>query len=262
MRSGHEGRRQYKHPPIDEAICEIRFAPSSEWDLTVPGRFHAEIKTAYAGKPEQQKVELEAGFQVGDQTSGQLKLKQGIARVKFPTLDGRRLLSVGPDLIGIHLLRPYPPGWLEDFRPRIAFALDAYRRLFEPVGLRRVGVRYINRIVVPSERFDLGEYFTAPITIPDGLPTEIGAFLTRIESAYNDSTEESPIRLVLTFATLKEQAPEKAAFLLDIDVIQEWPKDPLSLELALERIDDLRPRERVAFEALITENARELFDAA
>jgi hypothetical protein len=34
-------RRKYRNPPIEEAHCEFCFAPSQEWDPTVPGQSHA-----------------------------------------------------------------------------------------------------------------------------------------------------------------------------------------------------------------------------
>ena len=34
-------RRKYRNPPIEETLCEFRFAPSQEWDPTVPDRSRA-----------------------------------------------------------------------------------------------------------------------------------------------------------------------------------------------------------------------------
>lgn len=44
-------RRKYKNPPIVEALCEFRFVPSDEWNLTVPGLIFQELKHVYDGKP-------------------------------------------------------------------------------------------------------------------------------------------------------------------------------------------------------------------
>lgn len=35
--------RRYSNPPIEEAVCEFRFLPAEEWDLTMPGRLQSEI---------------------------------------------------------------------------------------------------------------------------------------------------------------------------------------------------------------------------
>ena len=52
------------------------------------------------------------------------------------------------------------------------------------------------------------------------------------------------------------------AFLLDLDVIWEKTGDAASRADALGVVDDLRERERDAFEAVITDKARDLFDSA
>ena len=56
------------------------------------------------------------------------------------TEDQTRAVGVGPDVLSVHMLRPYqrpePPeesGW-DEFRPRIATALKAYWDVAEPVG--------------------------------------------------------------------------------------------------------------------------------
>lgn len=49
-------RRRYKNPPIEEALCEFRFHPDQEWNLTIPGRLHGELADEYSGKPQEQKV--------------------------------------------------------------------------------------------------------------------------------------------------------------------------------------------------------------
>jgi uncharacterized protein (TIGR04255 family) len=249
-------RRQYRNPPIEEALCELRFAPSSEWDVTVLGRFRERIKTLYPGKPREQQL-MEAGFQLGPQrTDSFMSLRQGLARMQFPTNDGRRLVAVGPDVMSVHVLRPYP-GWEEDFRPRIADALDAYREITAPTGVQRISLRYINRLVMQQTAIALDDYFTAPPHIPESFPQAMAAIFSRIESFYADK----PIRLAHTFASAT--APEgQSAFLLDLDLSWEWNAQPLPLGEVMDAVEELRVRERIAFEALITDKAREVFDAA
>ena len=55
--------------------------------------------------------------------------------------------------------------------------------------------------------------------------------------------------------------PAVSAYLLDIDLVWQWPAEPLSIESTMVKIDELRRRERIIFERLITDRARGLFDA-
>jgi len=248
-------RRQYRHPPIEEALCEIRFVPSTDWDPTVPGVFYQSIKPDYPAKPRTQNV-LEAGVTLPDAagTDGpSFQFRQNASRVQFRSADERRIVGVGPDVLSIHILRPYS-SW-ETFREQIQKALDAYVSVAEPAGILRIGVRYINRIVVAAEVVELNEYFTSPPEPPDSLPQSLRSFLVRMDAVY----ESEPVRLVTTFAS--NSADEgQTAFILDIDVVAE-PPDAVSIQEAMGIIDDLRAKERAGFESLITNKAREVFDA-
>ena len=249
-------RRKYRNPPIEEALCEFRFAPSQEWDPTVPGRFYEKIRKTYPAKPREQR-RFEAGFQVSPQfADSSMQLKQGLAKVQFPTDDGKRLVAVGPDVMSVHVLRPYP-GWDEDFRSRITQALQAYEEVTVPAGVKQIGLRYINQVVLEGDSIRLNEYFTTPPRTPDSFPEKMSAIFSRIESFYADE----PIRLVVTFATTNP--PEgKLAFLLDLDLVWSWGDQPLALNDAMDKVEELRHRERAAFEALITDRTREVFDAS
>jgi uncharacterized protein (TIGR04255 family) len=87
-----------------------------------------------------------------------------------------------------------------------------------------------------------------------GLPERIGHYLSRAEYRYDDD-----VRLILSHGTVNVQTGQ-VGFLLDIDVISEAPI-PIDRNAALQTTYVLRTREREAFEMLITDKARELFDA-
>ena len=252
-------RRRYKNPPIEEALCEFRFEPGQEWDFTIPGKLHAELRDAYPGKPRHQ-MAIQAAFGPREGQPPNLMFRQGLAKVQLITEDAKRIVGVGPDVLSIHMLKPYQDparveaiGW-EEFRPRIDQALDAYWRVAEPAGVQRVGVRYINKIVVPCARVEPRRYVLCAPPDIHGLPDVLSNFFGRTEYVYDDG-----VRLVVTYA-ITDAPTGCVAFLLDIDVI--WQGDEaIAKEDALARADDLRVRERDAFEALITDEARRLFDA-
>lgn len=249
-------RRQYLRPPIEEALCEIRFAPGDEWDPTFPGFVYTSLKADYPAKPRAQGL-LEAGLRLPDEGGAggpSLHFRQEPYRVQFRSSDEKRIVAVGPDVLSAHLLRPYT-SW-ENFKNQIDHAIDAYVSIAKPNGVTRIGIRYINRIVIDAEAVELDDYFTSPPDPPAAIPQRLRSFITRMDVAYDDG----PYRIVTTFAS--NEAPEgKTAFLLDIDVIGEWPTEPLPVGEALAVVEDLRARERIAFEALITDSTRELFDA-
>ena len=247
--------RKYRNPPIEEAVCDLQFAPGVEWDPTLPGRIYGELKGAYGEKPRlQQLVEAQLQGGVEGQSSISMQQKVGKQRVQFLGEGGTRIVGVGADQLSVHMLRPYT-GW-ESFRPQIHQALDAYRSIAEPEGITRIGLRYINKITIKAPHDDLTPYFTIPPKFPEiDSTTRLLAFFNRKEAAVSDR----PIRIVVTFADV-ESAPSPS-YLLDLDIIWISPKAPVSLVAFPDVLEDMKTRHRKVFEALITDETRKIFDA-
>ena len=246
-------RRKYSNPPIEEALVEFRFVPGPEWDLTIPGKLHQHptIKDRYPGKPRTQNV-VEAALQSGPGQSSNLAVRGGVSRVQLVDESGNHLITVGFDVLSVNVLRPYD-GW-EQFRPRIDAALQAYAEVAAPSGVSRVGVRYINKIIFAEKKINMDAYFRCgPSPVPE-LPSEIAGYMTRVEFLYEDK-----VKLLFTLASI--DVPEgQSAFLLDLDLIWE-STDAKELDMIMSVVDDLHEREGAAFEAVITDRTREVFDA-
>ena len=252
-------RRQYRNPPIKEAVCEFRFSPDDDWDLTLPGLFHEKIKSEYSAKPREVST-IGVGFQVGVIPEHRvLKAPPAPppgAKVQFLTADERRIVGIGPSLLSISVLQPYSR-W-EDFRENIESALMTYHEVAQPSGVQRIGLRYINQIVLEGGNIELTDYFTyAPDMATEELSVKMIGVYSRIMAKY----EDQPIKLLTSFAST--DAPEgHLGFLLDLDVIWEAEGEKLlSIENAMAMVGDMRVRERTAFESLITNGCREVFDA-
>jgi uncharacterized protein (TIGR04255 family) len=247
-------RHKYNNPPIEEAICEFRFAPGAAWNLTVPGLFYEKVKDVYPGEPQQQNL-IQAEFQIGQVPANpEIALKQATTRLLFQSADGKKLVGVGHDVLSIHSLQPYE-GW-EDFSQRINESFQAYLEVSKPVGVIRVAVRYINRIVISGNQdIELNDYFNVYPQYPDDIPVKMSGFLTRTESTY----EDTPIGLKITLSDAIG-SPSQAVFILDLEVFQDWVEKPLVIEELIDSLHELKYREGQVFEKLITDRTRELFD--
>lgn len=248
-------RRQYRNPPIHEAICEIRFAPGNEWNPVYPALFYERVKDKYSGKPREQKlVSVQPNPRETGPQRGSAMAVNEITRLQFVDQSNTKIIGIYPDVLSVSVLRPYK-GW-ETFRPEIEGALKAYCEIAEPNGIRRIGVRYINQIFVAGDLPELLRCFVTPLMLLPNVDCKIHNFTARHEYVYGDE----PIKIAVAFARMV--APEgTTGGLLDIDLVWEWPAEPLPLEQAMGKVDNLRDRERIAFEALITDHAREIFDA-
>lgn len=253
-----EGRRRYRNPPIEEALCEFHFDPSEEWDLTIPGKLHTALGDEYSGKPRHQN-EVQLGVAVQDGKPAALQHDKALRKVLLVTNDDTRMVGIGRDVVSVHMLRPYQGiadlsegGW-DEFRGRIHRTLDAYWKVAEPNGVKRIGIRYVNRINIPRESANLEDYlrYTSPV-VPE-LPNRVRQYVSRTEFVYDNE-----VRLILSQANIP--SPSSVQVLLDLDMI--WQAETaIGKSDAVKMVQDLRDRERSAFEAIITDKTRRLFDA-
>ena len=61
-------------------------------------------------------------------------------------------MQVGPHFLAVNHLQPYPH-W-QSFKSLIFDNLHFYRRVANPTGFKRIGLRYINRIATPETSLD------------------------------------------------------------------------------------------------------------
>lgn len=249
-------RRRYRHPPIEEALCEFLFTPTQEWEFGRGLAVGQRLKDEYGGKTLLQQ-HMGARVAVGSALPGPpFQMMADLnARVQFRNADNTRLIGVGQDVLSVHALRPYQ-GW-DEFRPQIVRALAAFTDEVRPGGVARIVVRYINRVVLPNVARPLADFFTLVARPPADLPQPPQSILTR----WDLSPADAPIRLMVTIGDL-EASPNQRTTLLDLETVQNWPADsPLVLDQAVNEAENLKRRQHAVFEAIITNATREVIDA-
>ena len=237
--------KQYPNPPIEEALVELRFDPGPEWDWTVPGMLRAKLPIYSNSHSTQQHLTVGvrgAGFVGGT----------GITRVHLATEDKAQLLGIGPDLISVHRLRPYD-GW-NNLRPRVEEALQTYSDLQSPKGVARVGLRYVNKFAFHGSPSGLVKYVRTSLPVPERNESGVERVITNAHV-----TLASGAFVAITVAAARLDA-DKTELTLDFDLTLDCSgAEPLSLDEVMSRIDGLRTEERLAFEDMITDDARALF---
>jgi len=168
-------RRRYERPPIEEALCDVQFEPSEPLDATsLLLRLHDLLKTEYPGPTRAQTVQ---SVTIAGQNTD---IREQLARIQVLGADRTRLIGVGQNALSVNVLKPYP-GWDDDFRARVERALSALQKAALPKHATRIGLRYINRISVPSSQVRASDYFSnigPDEYVPDGA---LGPFLKRLE---------------------------------------------------------------------------------
>ena len=248
-------RRIYKNPPIEEALCEFHFVNDVEWDPMSVFFFHKEIADSYPETPTRLKSAETTPYTQGNQLRQTYFLDQKSARIQFSDVYKKNLVSIGQNVVSVHMLRPYQT-W-ELFSARIEEILNKYDSTIPCKGIRRIGLRYINKIGIDHDGgVNLQQYFLAIPMLPPGISAGITGFFDRTELIYDDV----PIKLTIVFADTDFQI-NRATFLLDLDLTWEFGDHPIRVDQAMKKVEILRERERNIFEGMITNKLRKIFDA-
>lgn len=243
--------RVYRKPPLIEALCEFQFV-GEEWDWTIPGLIYQELKDRFPQKRQAQVVEFEVQ---AEHPQFSQRVKGGPGRMQFLRADESALVQVGPNLLVVNHLPPYPH-WGE-FKVLIFDALSIYQRVARPTGFRRIGLRYINRIEVPETDFDLPTYFNLRPHLPAAIAAPYDTVLMRIGLQY----EEDQGQLLLTFARTLDGDTTASAFILDLDFAT-TSADELRPDNVRNWVEQAHHRIEMAFEACVTDPLRQLFEEA
>jgi uncharacterized protein (TIGR04255 family) len=231
-----------------EAVCEFRFPKSARWDITIPGLIYERLKDIFPKKQSVLVHEIEM-------VQGPEGLRQQFIAsplVRFSTEDEKTLVQVGPHLLAVNKLKPYT-SW-DNFRPIIQKVLEAYFDVVEDViGFERIGLRYINRIELDQEFANLEDYFEFRPYLGMKLQDNFESFILSVVFGYNDGRDKCKVHLV------KEISQPRFTVVLDIDYFLAQPK-AVSLDGAMNWIDQAHDRIKEIFEGCITDKLREKFE--
>ena len=234
--------------PIIEAICEFQFIPGPPWDMTVPGLIYDKIKNEFPIKKQQK------GFAIGfHPKKGEIEHKFELApKIQFWRPDDSAIVQVGPNLLIINQLKPYPK-W-HTFKPLILNILANYNQTTAPKRFKRILLRYINRFDFNQKTLELSEFFNYYPFIPPGLPQEHGAFNIKVNFVYKEGRDH----LLLELTTIPAEQPTKLSIIFDIGYVL-LQTELIQIEQAEAWLETAHFEISNAFNASITENCKRLF---
>jgi uncharacterized protein (TIGR04255 family) len=248
-------RRDYARPPIQEALCHFTFSEPLDWNMATPGLVYQQIRELYPAPPEQQEqIQASVGMLPAEPGAAGFTLNKGPVRAFFKDPTGAKILLLDANSFSANSLQPYE-GWDSLYaRTQNACEALAATELIQPV--KRVAVRYVNRIVIPDPNtIDLDDYFNIPVHGFQSDKSIVSAFLTRVESQLQNRDAVA----ITTFASAQNEPQESgASFLLDLEIYRENTLGWSYIE-ALEVAKELKLYENNEFETLITPATRELF---
>ena len=242
--------KRYKNSPIIEALCEIQLVPSQPWDLTLPGLVYEKVKDQFPDKKQQ----IGVGVQFRPTEKGlEHRVEPAPPRVQFYRKDQTALIQVGPDLFVVNHLKPYPT-WAV-FKPLILGNFEAYKGVANPRGFKRIGLRYINKIIFNAESVKLEDYFNFFPAIPKDLPQLHEGFICRVEIPYSNNF----YRIIITISNAAPDAPITLPIILDLDYIL-TVQEGIPMEGFEGWLEQAHSTIEKTFESCITDKCRVLFE--
>lgn len=250
---GSPGKR-YKNAPITEAVIEIRVLPHESMKRS---SIESLIETLKSDFPKQVPMRMvRMGMTLPGQPEGGLSLSSSEQAIGFrlAKADDSRILQVRRNGLAYSHMAPYTQWSI--FRSEARPLWEKYRTAFPGAKLDRCGLRYINRIDVPSQKVELEHYLRLYPEVPKSLPQQdvIGMVMS-----LQMPQKDIECMAAINQAQVEPPKPGHVSFVLDIDLfrhgIGDWGDSDVWAYL-----EKLRDRKNVIFEGCITDRTRELID--
>lgn len=242
----------YVHPPITEAVIGINLA-----DRLSDGDLSSIREKLSANYPVQQPVEnLSVRFHIdadkdNKKTANTQVDSETTYRLVTPNMS--ELVVLFPQAIVVSQTAPYP-GW-DYFYNRFIRDWKMVRRVLGFKLISRIGVRYINRIDIPSEDGFVNHerYLNLYPRVTDEYGP-LNAYAMQVEIFM----EDLQCKLMLNSAVVPSPLLHTASFLIDQDISREG-QVPQKDEEIFALVNQIRVRKNHVFESCVTDAARSLF---
>ncbi|WP_162184713.1 TIGR04255 family protein [Sphingomonas hengshuiensis] len=237
----------YSSPPIIEAVIEVRFGePAKDTRLLKASDW---LKPRYSNVSIEEQIEANVDF-----PTRHAEFVSGGRRYRHSSDDLADAVVLSHTGVAWTRLAPYE-GW-DQFLSRASQELKSVLKALASPRLTRIGLRFINRIDVPSDIDGLAhyeEYINYRIEAGPLMEPSMG-YQWLIRSHHSNHN----LIAILQSATVPPEIPGTSAFTLDIDIAS-VENVPQSSDTVSEKLGHMRELKNDIFEAGITEKARELY---
>ena len=239
---------ELKNPPIVEAACEFRFADRFE-DLTIYGSLHEKLKNKFEKKKVRTNLEI-----VMEKSNGKMEPKAVESNIQqFLDKDEKSVIQVGPQVLVISRLKPYET-WSK-FLPDIETTFQSFLEISGLKEIKRIGLRYINKINFKKSEVDLDEYFEFKPHVPKSIGDSFESFIVGSQIPKRDGKDF----LKITLTNSEPDESYKTAHILDIDYFTSDYAD-VNIDVALKWVSEAHDQLEKAFFLCITDNLLDEFN--
>lgn len=183
-----------------------------------------------------------------------LSVRQGLQGFQFLQDDERQLVQVRNQGFSFNRLAPYTS--LDDYLPEVERTWRLFAGFAFPVQIRRIQLRYINRILIPmiNGQVHLDDFLKVGPRVPEEEKFGLATFLNQY--AATELETGNHVNIVLT-----GQPPEneKLPIIFDNCVVADGPSEPEDWPWIWSRIGELRVLKNRIFKNTLTESCLNLF---
>ncbi len=240
----------FLNPPITEALLDIRVNLPKDTTLETLASFQDKVNDNYPVKKERFTWEGKFEFKPGILPEV-VSPRAGTDGFFFNSNDGLSVAQVRLDGFTFNRLKPYK-NW-EEFRSQAKLLWNVYRQIAEPVNVKRIALRYINKIEIPLPLEDFKQYILTVPEVASNIPNELSEFFMRLVIE-NDAIQSKGI----VTETIEQIKDGFLPLIFDIDVFYNQISDAYS-ELMWEKFEQLRNFKNQIFINSLTDKAKDLF---
>lgn len=207
--------KTYKNPPLLEAVCEFIFIVGEDISPVKISAFYSEIHTFFPKQKTGKMSKLE--FHIDTEKTpeeNQRNINQDFHEFnQYFSEDDKYFVQLDGGRVSIHRIKPYTSWSWSDFLPLIQSVKNAYVNNFQPKAVARIGIRYVNEILLPSVDFVFSDFFQIQASIPSlELNSRQSIFLGSI---YEQNSGKDALKV--QFTDKQQGNSEQKAFVLDLD---------------------------------------------
>jgi uncharacterized protein (TIGR04255 family) len=244
----------YVRPPITEAVIEVVFT-NEMTSAAIKSAAKKFIKQYPHNMPVQQ-YDVRLDLPPNADKLPQANLTGRGEGCRLSNDDQTEILLIWPQSFAVSQVAPYT-GW-DIFHKRFSRDFKILKKELGHREIARIGVRYINRIDIPSTgpTVEHEEYLNVYPKLPKAL-TPLLAFAVQAELQMPDVGAN----LRINTAAVPSPIADHASFLIDLDFfcMHDLPKTDKALT---EHLEAIRVKKNEVFESLVTNKARQLFNHA
>ena len=183
-----------------------------------------------------------------------MSARQGLQALQFFKEDLLQLVQVRQDGFSFNRLAPYSS--LDDYLPEVHRSWELFRELAKPVRVRRVALRYVNRILLPltAGRVELDDYLKIGPRLPDEDGLTLGGFLNQ-----HSALETATGNMVNTILTSQPVENGFLPLIFDIEAVRLVQAEPNNWAEADSIIKSLRTLKNRVFWNTLSERCLKLF---